>query len=183
MARSAAMTTMPIPWRSSRTTIEITSPEQVQIYEPVMHDVYGVVTTELLLAASYVKDNRLLPTGFDKETVPDDIAPQGTARLDADFVGGTDSVTYRIETGEAQGPFAVDVRLLYQSIGYRWAQNVSAFDTEEAQRFSAYYGALPNLPVVVAAQSAIEQLGLAGSFRDGLCAMAQRTIDAGSGGG
>ena len=132
---------------------EITSPEQVQIYEPIMHDVYGNVTTELLLAASYVKDNRLLPVGFDKGTVPDDIAPQGAARLDDDFVSGTDTVTYRIDTGDAEGPFTIDVELLYQSISYRWAQNTSAYDTEQAQLFSAYYNTLPNLPVVVAAES------------------------------
>jgi hypothetical protein len=132
---------------------EITSPEQVQIYEPTMHDVYGNVTTELLLAASYVKDNRLLPIGFDKGTVPDDIAPQGAAWLDDNFVGGTDTVTYRIDTGDAKGPFTVDVELLYQSISYRWARNISTYDTEQAQLFSAYYNTLPNLPVVVAAQS------------------------------
>ena len=132
---------------------EITSPEQVQIYEPIMHDVYGNVTTELLLGASYVKDNRLLPLGFDKGTVPDDITPQGAARLDDDFVSGTDTVTYRIDTGETAGPFTIDVELFYQFISYRWAQNTSAYDTEQAQLFSAYYNTLPNLPVVVAVQS------------------------------
>jgi hypothetical protein len=45
------------------------------------------------------------------------------------------------------------VELLYQSISYRWAQNTSAYDTEQAQLFSAYYNTLPNLPVVVAAES------------------------------
>ena len=132
---------------------EITSPEQVQIYEPTMYDVYGNVTTELLLAASYVKDNRLLPVGFDKGSVPDDIAPQGAARLDDDFVSGTDTVTYRVDTGDAIGPFTIDVELLYQSISYRWAQNTIAYDTDQAQLFSAYYNTVPNLPVVVAAQS------------------------------
>jgi cytochrome c551/c552 len=133
---------------------EISNPEQVQIYEPIMHDVFGNVTTELLLAASYVKDNRLLPVGFDKDTVPDDIAPQGAARLDDDFVSGTDTVTYRIDTGDAEGPFTIEVELLYHSISYRWALNISAYETEHAQLFSAYYNAIPNLPVIVAAQSA-----------------------------
>jgi len=132
---------------------EITSSEQVQIYEPIMHDVFGNVTTELLMAASYVKDNRLLPVGFDKDIVPDDIAPQGSARLDNDFVSGTDTVTYRIDTGDAKGPFSINVELLYQSISYRWAQNTSAYDNDQAQLFSAYYNTLPNLPIVVAAQS------------------------------
>jgi hypothetical protein len=132
---------------------EIISSDQVQIYEPIMHDVYGNVTTELLMAASYIKDNRLLPQGFNKETVPDDIAPQGGARSDDDFVSGMDSVSYRIDTGDAEGPFTIDVELLYQSISYRWANNISAYDTEQAQLFSAYYKSLLNLPVIIAAQS------------------------------
>ena len=132
---------------------EITSPEQVQIYEPIMHDVYGHVTTGLLLAASYVKDNRLLPVGFDKTAVTHDIAPQGDALADDDFGNGADAVTYGVDTGDAQGPFTVEVELLYQSIGYRWAQNISEYETEAAQVFSAYYNTLPNLPVVVVAQS------------------------------
>lgn len=136
---------------------EISRPEQVQIYEPIMQDVSGFVTTELLMAASYVKDNRLLPLGFDKNTVPDDIAPQGAALLDNDFISGSDTVTYRIDTGNAKGPFSVDVELLYQSIGYRWAQNTIAYDTDQAQLFGSYYGSLPNLPVVIAVQSVVSK--------------------------
>ena len=101
----------------------------------------------------YVKDNRLLPAGFDKAAVTSDIAPQGNAVADDDFLGGTDTVTYRIETGNAGGPFAVEVELLYQSISYRWARNVGTYDTEQAQAFAAYYNSLPNLPVLVAAGS------------------------------
>ena len=132
---------------------EIASPEQVQIYEAIMQDVYGNVTTVLLSASAYVKDNRLLPIGFDKTAASNDIAPQGDALADNDFVGGADKVAYRIDTGNAEGPFTVEVELLYQSISYRWAQNVSAYDTEPAQTFSAYYNTWPNLPVLVTAQS------------------------------
>ena len=132
---------------------EIVSPEQVQIYEAIMHDVYGNVTTVLLSASSYVKDNRLLPEGFDKTAVPDDIAPRGNAVADDDFVGGSDTISYRIDTSDATGPFTVAAELLYQSISYRWAQNASAYDTEQARNFSAYYDSLPNLPALIAAHS------------------------------
>jgi len=47
---------------------EITSSDQVQIYEPILKDSAGKVTTGLLSAVGYLKDNRLLPTGFKKET-------------------------------------------------------------------------------------------------------------------
>ena len=132
---------------------EITNPEQVQIYETIMRDVYGNVTTVLLSASAYAKDNRLLPAGFDKTAVPEDIAPVGNAVGDDDFTGSGDTVTYRVDTGNASGPFTVKVELLYQSIAYRWAHDVSTYDTEQAKLFSAYYNTLPNIPVVVAVQS------------------------------
>ncbi len=133
---------------------EIVSPDQVQIYEAIMRDAKGEVTTELLLAASYAKDNRLLPAGFDRTAASDDIAPYGDVVADDDFAAGTDTVSYRVDTEGATGPFTVDVELLYQSIGYRWAQNVAPFDTEQARLFRAYYNTVPNVPIAVAAQSA-----------------------------
>jgi hypothetical protein len=89
---------------------EITSPEQVQIYETIMQDVYGDVTTVLLSASAYSKDNRLLPTGFDKTVVTTDIAPQGQASTDNDFIGGADTVTYRVDMGAATGRFSLGAR-------------------------------------------------------------------------
>ncbi len=51
--------------------------EQVQIYESIMGNTDGEVTTTLLRGAGYLKDNRLLPSGFDKDTVGADIACAG----------------------------------------------------------------------------------------------------------
>ena len=51
----------------------ISSPDQVQIYEPIMQNSDGEVTYTLLRAASYAKDNRLLPQGFDKATAGEDV--------------------------------------------------------------------------------------------------------------
>ena len=48
----------------------ITRPGEVQIYEPILGDPKGVPTTGLLTATQYLKDNRLLPRGFDKATAP-----------------------------------------------------------------------------------------------------------------
>ena len=133
---------------------QITSPEQVQIYEAIMQDVYGKVTTVLLSASAYSKDNRLLPAGFAKTAVTTDIAPKGKALTDDDFIGGEDTVTYRVDTGNTTGPFTVEAELLYQSIAYRWALDVSAYDSATVQAFSDYYSSLPNLPIVITAQSA-----------------------------
>jgi len=132
---------------------QISNPGQVQVYESVMHDARGEATTVLLAAAGYLKDNRLLPAGFDKTEVQVDIAPQGAAASDDDFAGGGDTVTYLIDKGDAEGPFAVTVELLYQTIAYRWSHDIDAYDTPEAVDFARYADALPNVPVVVAAQT------------------------------
>jgi hypothetical protein len=120
----------------------IESPEQVQIYESIMTDSAGRVTTGLLRGVGYVKDNRLLPRGFDKTTASEDVAVRGAARDDPDFAEGSDRVRYRIELGEG-GAAAIDVTvaLEYQSIGYRWAANLRAYDSGETDRFARYYAA------------------------------------------
>jgi hypothetical protein len=128
----------------------IDSPEQVQIYEAIMGDIDGAVTTVLLRAAQYLKDNRLPPAGFDKSSVPDDIAVRGAARADPDFLGGSDRLKFQIALGQAAGPYTVTAELLYQAISYRWALNLSAYDAPEPARFLSYYEQVPNRPVVVA---------------------------------
>lgn len=122
---------------------------QVQIYEAIMLDSDGQPTTTLLRAASYAKDNRLLPTGFDKDGAGAEIAVYGEALADADFLAGGDRVQYLLDLGAASGPFTIQVELLYQSISFRWAENLKGFDSAETQRFVEYNSALPNLPFVI----------------------------------
>lgn len=131
----------------------IDRPDQVQIYEAILVDVEGGVTTHLLRAAAYVKDNRLLPAGFDKGTAGADFGVHGGAVDDPDFEGGGDRVAYVVDVGEAQGPFVVTVQLLYQAVGYRWARNLARWDAPEVARFLEAYDAVPNEPVVVAQAS------------------------------
>lgn len=121
----------------------IDSPDQVQIYEAIMQDVAGIPTTTLLSGAGYLKDNRLLPDGFDKATAGPEIAVYGEAAGDENFVGGSDRITYAVPVGEAVGPFTVTVELRYQSIAYRWAQNLRRHDTAEAARFLGYWAEQP----------------------------------------
>ncbi|HEY9182736.1 MAG TPA: hypothetical protein VIQ99_06020, partial [Gammaproteobacteria bacterium] len=120
---------------------ELTSGDQVQIYESIMTDQGGAVTTGLLRGVRYVKDNRLLPRGFDKTTAPEEVAVRGGAAADVDFVAGGDRVRYRVDVGGAAGgPVHVVAELLYQSIGYRWAENLRGYDSDETRRFVRYYG-------------------------------------------
>ena len=75
----------------------------MQIYESILGDPGNRVTTGLLSAVDYLKDNRLLPKGFDKATAVQDIAVRGDARADADFAGGSDRLRYSVATAEAPG--------------------------------------------------------------------------------
>jgi hypothetical protein len=132
----------------------IESADQVQIYEPILVDAGGRVTTGLLSGVRYAKDNRLLPAGFDKASAGDDIAIRGAAAEDEDFGSGGDRVQYRIPLSRGSGSVTFEVRLLYQAIGFRWAANLEAYDSLETNRFARYYAG--------GAASSSEELAVAG---------------------
>jgi len=130
---------------------KINSPEQVQIFEPILGDPAGHVTTGLLTATKYLKDNRILPVGFDKATASPDIVVQGEAATDPEFKGGSSTTQYQVPAKGASGPFKIAVELLYQPIGYRWARNLASFQADETQHFVKYFEqASPNSAVVLA---------------------------------
>jgi hypothetical protein len=118
---------------------QISEPDQVQIYESILQGVDGSVTTGLLSAVRYVKDNRLLPHGFDKTTATADIAVHGDALSDPAFTDQGHRLKYSVAVGAAAGPFEVEVELLYQPIGYRWTKNLQPFDAHEVARFIRYF--------------------------------------------
>jgi hypothetical protein len=120
----------------------ITSPDQVQIYESILGDTAGGVTTGLLKAVRYLKDNRLLPQGFDKRTAHADIAVRGSAADDADFAGGGDRVLYVVSTAGVRGNVTIKASLMYQPIGFRWADNLRQYQGIEPKRFVQYYDAM-----------------------------------------
>jgi hypothetical protein len=128
---------------------EITNSEQVEIYEPILEDSEHHVTTGLLSAVGYLKDNRLLPSGFNKDTADRDIAVVGEAVQDADFNDKGSLVRYSISTDRATGPFHIQVELMYQPIGFRWAHNLKPYDEAEPKRFVGYYDAMAATNAVV----------------------------------
>lgn len=130
--------------------LRIDSVDQVQIYEPIMGNTEGEVTTTLLRGSGYLKDNRMLPSGFDKSTAEADIAVYGSALEDEDFGGGNDQILYVVDVGDAEGPYSLRAELLYQSIGYRWAENLRQYDAPEPARFIRYYDQIDNQPIIVA---------------------------------
>jgi hypothetical protein len=118
---------------------EIAQPDQVEIYEAILADREGKVTTGLLRGLRFIKDNRLLPQGFDKRTAPKDVAVHGGAETDSDFIGGGDMVRYSVALNGDEAPFQVEAELWYQPIAYRWAMNLKQYDAAEPRRFVGYY--------------------------------------------
>lgn len=127
----------------------ITAADQVQIYEAIFVNMDGEITTTLLRGSAYIKDNRLLPTGFDKAKVSDDIAVIGGATSDNNFIAQSDTLTYQIPLSMGKSPYTVTAELVYQSIGYRWAEKMKDYDAPETRQFSAFAEEVPNLPVLV----------------------------------
>ena len=133
---------------------EISRADEVQIYESIMGTPAGQPTTGLLQATQYLNDNRLLPRGFNKATAPAEIAVFGDAANDPDFTGEGDRVRYQVALGSTPAAgLNVDVELRYQSIGYRWAKNLSSYDAKEPKAFLGYYDALASSSSLVAARA------------------------------
>lgn len=98
---------------------QVSSPEDVPVYEMILGSTRGSITHVLLYASAPLKDNRIPPRGFDILTVPDRVKPTGIDG-DPDFnLGnqGQDTVAYRLPVSDtAVPPFTVESRLYYQSI-------------------------------------------------------------------
>jgi len=128
---------------------EIHSPDEVQIYESILGDPSGHVTTGLLSAIGYLKDNRLLPRGFDKRTAAPEIAVHGDALDDPGFTGGGDEVRYVAGVAAANGPYRVTAELWYEPIGFRWAHNLKTYNATEPKRFVEQYEAMASRAAVM----------------------------------
>lgn len=122
---------------------EITEPGQVAIYESIMKTPEGRVTTGLLSAVGYLKDNRILPAGFDKQTAPKDVAVMGEAATDDGFAAGAHRLRYSVPVGGAEGPYTIEAELWYQPVGFRWTHNLKAYAwAVEPNRFIGYFSGL-----------------------------------------
>ena len=132
--------------------VTITKPDEVQIFEPILGDSQGHVTTALLSATQYLKDNRILPTGFDKRSAPPDIAVHGEAASDAAFTSGSATTRYEIPSTTA-GHFQIKAELLYQPVGFRWAHNLASYKASETQSFVSYYESAASKSAITLAET------------------------------
>ena len=115
----------------------IASQEDVQVYESIMGNTDGAQTYTLLRAATYLKDNRLLPSGFSKDAAPSDVAVRGEAALDPSFVDGGDAVTYRLPAASSVKTVLVELR--YQAISFGFVNDLF---TDEADATVATFARL-----------------------------------------
>ena len=143
----------PDPRRSSRTTTTIDSarPGPDLRIDPRRHRRRADDRTAL--GGSVLKDNRLLPRGFDKTTADAQIGVFGDARADETFSGGSDSVRYRLRLPAGRRWARVEVEILYQPIGYRWAHNLDGYDANETTRFKQFFRATEGNTATVVASS------------------------------
>ena len=127
---------------TSRTTARSRAATRCRSTRPSWSDSADAVTTGLLSAVRYIKDNRLLPRGFDKGSADKEVAVLGAAASDPDFTDAGDRVRYSVALNGAEGPYVVDAELWYQPISYRWANNLRPYDAPEPRRFIGYYDAM-----------------------------------------
>ena len=134
----------------------ITSPDEVQVYQAVMVDGGGAVTTGLMSAHEWVKDNRILPDGFDPARADARVQVAGIAAGDPDFAPGSDRVHYTVPVDPDAGPFTLEAELWFQPIAYRWAENLAAYDAPETRRFVRYYREMAHASAMVIARDSAE---------------------------
>lgn len=105
----------------------ITADDQVQIYEELVvnnDDATGVFTDSFVHRVETIKDNRVLPMGFDITTAIPDTLPDPLTLMDPDYsmpasgVSGLDHITYQITLTpeQAANVASVQVSLHYQAI-------------------------------------------------------------------
>lgn len=132
----------------------IFSGDQIQIYETIMCNTDKEITYTLMRAAGYLKDNRLLPAGFDKDKADRDIAVYGMAAGDADFIGGSDTTTYTISLPNGEDGLTIEAALFYSPLSQAFQQDLLLDDQhQKVKRFERMLRKVDRLPVAVAYQS------------------------------
>ncbi len=131
--------------------------EQVQIYELVLGDVNGDVTTVLVRADYPLKDNRLPPLGFSQtDVVYDTTRIAGRALQDQDFNrkngvegSGTDLVYYHIPLNGYYEFLQATAKVYYQPTPPKWMKEMFDHSTPEIDAFREMFDATDRSPVLL----------------------------------
>ena len=131
----------------------INSEEHVQIYQMVMGNVNGEVTSTLLHAAMPLKDNRLPPAGFSTSHPNyDTIKIVGSAENDANFNfnnQGGDIINFHIPTHQYPVLLTAEVRVYYQSISPRSITNLLSENRPEILKRETLYNEADKSPILM----------------------------------
>ncbi|MCB9170525.1 MAG: hypothetical protein H6597_01455 [Flavobacteriales bacterium] len=140
----------------------ITDPGQVQIYEMVMGDVNGDVTTTLERALSPLKDNRLVPIGFSTTHYTyDTTLIAGVPASDVDFNhdalgtegNGGDIVHYHVPLDGYDGPVQFTARVFFQPVPPAWNAEMFSYNGPRIDTFRTMYENADGTPILVTADS------------------------------
>ena len=157
---------------------EISSEDQVQVYETVFGDVSGTPTQLLERASLLLKDNRVPPRGFYSNHVTYDTVRFGPmAELDFDFNhyrkedgstgdegSGTDRLVYRITDVSGSKSVEAQVRLHYVAVPARWVSGMFEYagQSEAIATFESMFNATDRTPVLMKAKSVNGWMGYIG---------------------
>ena len=134
------------------------SEDQVQIYEMVMGDVNGNLTTVLERGYSHLKDNRLPPSGFlTSHPVYDTVEIAGLAEDDEDFNkslgnegAGKDDLLIHIPLEGYTGLVETSVKVRYQTVNQKWLEDMFNYSSGEIDLWRSLFEASDREPVLLA---------------------------------
>ncbi len=165
----------------------IVQPDQVQIYEMVMGDVNGDVTTVLERAAITLKDDRLVPKGFStNHAVYDTTRIEGVPASDIDFNrdalnvegNGGDIVHYHLPLNGYTGLLQVHARVYFQPVPPLWNAEMFGEHSAAIDTFRTMYALADGTPELVAADTLFDNsTGLSDPFATLLSAFPNPTHD------
>jgi hypothetical protein len=135
----------------------ITNQNDAQIYEMVMGDVNGNLTTVLERGAIHLKDNRIPPFGFTTTHISyDTVQIVGDALTDPDFNkilgvegSGKDIVHYNIPLNGYTGSLNIVANLYYQAVPPSWLNEMRNFSSAEIDTFLTMYDNADRSPFLV----------------------------------
>lgn len=160
---------------------------EVQIYEMVMGDVNGNVTTVLERAKDPIKDNRLVPIGFSMNHPSyDTTLIAGTVLDDPDFNhnstgeegSGTDIVHYHVPLSGSTGTLYATAAVYYQAMPPAWNAEMFSFHSARIDSFRVMMEQSDGTPILVASdQLELGPLGLNERPQDRIHVLPNPTVD------
>jgi hypothetical protein len=131
-----------VPHRS-----EVRSGDDVVIWEAVIGNREGKPDIGLMAAVSYLKDTRILPTGWSADGFEASRTRPVGVEGDADFAAGIDVVALDLAVPSTAA--TVEVAIAYQVAGARWLDELFQAETPEVRALQRMLAEVPPTPVVL----------------------------------